>query len=74
MKTFRDIIDQWPSGVALASDLGEQPGTVRSWRLPDRGIPSRHWPRLIEAARRRGIYLTYEMLHGVYQSANEKVA
>lgn len=50
------ITDLWPSIAAFADDIGERPGTVYVWR--SRGaVPSAAIPRVVAAARRRGIPL-----------------
>ncbi|KLK91395.1 hypothetical protein AA309_20040 [Microvirga vignae] len=63
MKTVHDIIALWPSASELARDLGlkrESHGTVMKARG---SIPVVHWPRLISAAKKRGIKgITYEVL------------
>ena len=57
----QDIIKLWPSRNDLASDLGVQRIVVHQWHR--RGnIPGSMDVRLIEAANRRSIALTYEML------------
>jgi hypothetical protein len=43
---------------ALAHDIGESGVTVRQWR--NRGnIPPRYWPKIIEAADRKGATLEW---------------
>lgn len=43
----------------MATDLGEKPVTVNQWRAR-RSIPARYWPKIIEAASRRGHSFTLE--------------
>jgi len=44
---------------AMASDIGENPITVRQWR--NRGsIPPRYWRKIISAADRKGCALTFD--------------
>lgn len=71
MMTVSDIFDLWPSASDLARDIGllrESHGTV----MRHRGrIPVRHWPRLMEAAEKRGIEgLSYEVLVAAHAGKN----
>jgi hypothetical protein len=53
MRSVSDIFALWPSGAALARDIGRPYQTVQAWK--QRGsIPPEYWLRLVEAARRRG--------------------
>jgi hypothetical protein len=52
VRTFVDVIDQWPSIMAMAEDLEEKPSTVSKWRQRNR-IPPEHWRLLVQRARRR---------------------
>ncbi|MGG7567879.1 carph-isopro domain-containing protein [Rhodovulum sp. DZ06] len=55
------IFDLWPSMAALARDIGEREGTVRAWKR--RGsIPAPRHAAVVDAARARGIDLTFEGL------------
>ena len=56
-----EIIARWPSVRALSEDAGVAPVAVVRWRERGR-IPPAHFVALIGAAKRRGIYLTYEEL------------
>lgn len=57
MATFSDIVNLWPSAVAMAADLGLPPekGAIRTraWRNRD-FIPPEMWPAVIKAAETRG--------------------
>ncbi|GMG82610.1 hypothetical protein LNKW23_18230 [Paralimibaculum aggregatum] len=54
-----DIFDSWPSMAEMARDIGELDVTVRGWRR--RGmIPAWAHLRIVEAARARGLDLTFE--------------
>jgi uncharacterized protein YjcR len=54
MRTFKEVIDLWPSVDELAEDLGKKPNTVRKWRVRN-SVPADEWMRLIQSARARGI-------------------
>jgi hypothetical protein len=58
MSHLEPIYAVWNANAeAMASDIGELGVTVRQWR--NRGnIPSRYWPKIIEAAQGRGAKLT----------------
>lgn len=43
---------------ALAADIDELGVTVRQWRNRD-SIPPRYWPKIIEAASRKGVALEW---------------
>ena len=49
MKSFRDIIQAFGGGAALAHVIGQKPVTVRAWGLRNR-IPSEHWHCIAKAA------------------------
>lgn len=56
-----DIIRRFGTQAALARALGVGPTTVNNWVT--RGhIPSRHWPKLVRLANRRGVRLSLEEL------------
>jgi hypothetical protein len=71
MRSFRDVIAQWPSAVCLAEDLGFQAGLgglrVRAWRRRD-SIPPEYWRQLEEAAKRRRIRVTIKILANIAAS------
>lgn len=54
MHDHRDIIDRWPSVKALADDLGIPYVNVNMMRQRN-SISVRHWERVVEAAKARGI-------------------
>jgi hypothetical protein len=58
---FREITYLWPSPAALAEDLGVSIHAVRKYRMVGH-IDARHWPRLLDAAAKRGIPLTADDL------------
>jgi hypothetical protein len=55
MTSVRDIINKWPSASEMARDIGlRRPGHGSMMKM--RGsIALQHWPKLVEAAKRRGI-------------------
>ncbi len=65
----RQIIGLWPNSDVLGEDLGLKRGGdhVRIMRLRGR-IARSHWDRMLEAARRRGIDLTADMLEAAHSS------
>lgn len=52
----------WPTWAALADDLGSSYPTVHSWSR--RGLPPKRFAEIIQAAARRGVQITFEMLAG----------
>jgi len=59
IKTFRDLIDCWPSYEALAHDVKVPVGTVGSWRhhnsIPARSRDRDIWSALVNGSSARGI-------------------
>lgn len=47
--SFAEVINLWPSATELAVVLDVEAVTVRAWRR--RGIPSRYWSAVAQAAR-----------------------
>jgi hypothetical protein len=69
MDTFADIIALWGTATSLGQDIGESGVTVRAWRNRN-SIPSRKWPVLVRAARRRGLNeVTFEALAKISERA-----
>jgi hypothetical protein len=65
---FREIIDLWPSQLALATDLRLPPASVRGWRYRNT-IPAKWWTPLLESASKHGIRdLDYAILSLVYMN------
>lgn len=61
-RTFADIIAMWPSAETLSEDLGlKYRSHARIMKLRN-SIPEIYWPFVLQAARRRGIPLTQDML------------
>ena len=59
--THSDILNLWPSLTDLARDMGKPIPTVGNWKSRNR-IPMEYWVRLVRAAARRDIPLTYGQL------------
>ncbi len=72
MTTVRDIIDLWPSAERFSEDIGLRfPSHGRVMKHRGR-IPEAHWPRIVEAAKARGIPdLTLDMLAAAHSSQPE---
>lgn len=56
-KSFRDLIDMWPTKRLLALEMDVSPDTVRGWKA--RGaIPPHHWPRFVRHCAAYGLPCT----------------
>jgi hypothetical protein len=51
----QQILKSWPRIRDLAADVRQKYETVKKWRA--NGIPSKHWPAIIAAARKRGVFI-----------------
>jgi len=61
MKTLGDLFDCWDSDAKLANDTGLPRERVKKWR--QRGqIPNKHWPRVLDALKRKGKKLSADDL------------
>jgi len=61
VRTFRDVIELWPSPDALAGDIGASFAAVRKW--PQRGkIPAEWWVSIVGTKIARDAGLTIEMM------------
>lgn len=61
MRTFRDLIQMWPTRTVFAREMGI--GYEAAAAMYGRGFVHPHyWVRLLDAAHRRGIELTAEDL------------
>ena len=58
---MRNVIGRWPSREDLAADLNETPASIRMWFHRNR-ISAKFDVRLVAAAKKRNIFLTYEEL------------
>lgn len=61
IKTFKEIIEMWPSISELADDMGESYITVNKWHVRD-NIPVRRWVKLLKSAKNRKIPITAELM------------
>jgi hypothetical protein len=68
MHDHRDIIDRWPSTRAFAEDIGVPYVNVNMMRQRN-SISVRHWERVVEAAKERGIRgITLKLIASTYRS------
>lgn len=72
MHGFYDLLEHW-TATELSDDLGV---TFRTgWSIKRRGSVSlEHWPRLIEAAKRKGIALDEAMLAEFWRASRKRAA
>lgn len=62
IKSFRDVIELWPSIGEFAEDIGVKYVTGQLMKHRD-SIDADHWVAVVEAAKRRGFKgVTYEAL------------
>lgn len=61
LETHADIIELWPSVPELARDVGFAYVNVWKWHSK-KTIPPEWWVLVVEAARRRDLPVTYEIL------------
>jgi len=59
MRTFRDIIETWPTPDVLATEVGANAEAVRKWRQRD-SIPAEWWLPVVNAGKARGIRLSVD--------------
>jgi hypothetical protein len=52
MNSHKEIIELWPTRAEFAREVGVSYQTARQWYARD-GIPARHWPEIVNAARKR---------------------
>lgn len=74
MLTYTDIIARWPkpSISTFARDIGVAYVTAQQMSQHDR-INSRHWKRIVLAARRRGLPgITYDILADIADSRPQR--
>jgi len=61
IKKHSEVIDKWPSMEVFAQDIEVKFHTVYSWYY--RGnIPCKHWSKVIETGKERGIRITAQAL------------
>ena len=63
MKTFRDILNEWPTLADFAADVGVSENTAKQMRTRN-SVNAKYWLAMIAAAPGRGIDLTFEQLAG----------
>jgi hypothetical protein len=74
IQTVSDIIGQWPSAEAFSSDLGlKHLSHSRVMKVRGR-IPRQHWPRVVEAAKARGLPVTEEVLKAAHVQSSDEIA
>ncbi|WP_085552131.1 hypothetical protein [Azospirillum agricola] len=61
MKTFIDIIAEWPSDQAFAEDAGVTASLVAVWRCRN-SVPANRWRKLVRGAVLRDLPVTLEAL------------
>lgn len=71
MSHLAPIYDAWSGNAeAMAADIEELGVTVRQWR--NRGkIPPEYWPKIIDAAARKGVTLEWHQFLPPQQGAAE---
>jgi len=66
MMTIEDLINQLGGNVGFASIIGAAHPSTASEMKRRRSIPVQHWPRVIAAARQRGLDLTADTLMSMH--------
>lgn len=61
MRTFRDLINNWPTIASFARAIDVDYQLARRMVASD-NIESHHWRRLLKAAHKRGVELTADEL------------
>jgi len=65
--SFLEIIGLWPSMTEFARDTGIKRTHVGTMMVR-RSIPPSHWPRVVNAAARRGISgVSFDLLSSLYE-------
>ncbi len=64
MKTYREIINKWPSLISLSKDVGIHPNTVAVWRHRD-SIPSKYWEAIVQTETGKENKVTLETLASI---------
>lgn len=63
---FRGVIDLWPTQRLFAKDIGVTPQSVNVMHK-NNNINHKHWPRMEEKAKERGIKrVTYKKLYKIH--------
>ncbi len=58
---IRLIISRWPSRKVMAKDIGKTAATINLW-VHRGNIPAEYDVELMAAAKKRGVFLSYEEL------------
>lgn len=61
MKSFRSIIELWPTREACASEIGATPSQVSKWWQRD-SVPAEWWAPLLGTERARAAHVTADLL------------
>ncbi len=56
-----EVLELWPSYRAFALDLGQELDTVMKWKYR-KSIPAHHWVKVVEAAQKRDLPITFQIL------------
>ena len=71
--SFREIIDLWPSRVALADELGVRPQAIANMHMRD-SVASEHFNKIVEAAKSMGYDgVTHELMCNLAARGREAV-
>lgn len=67
ISTVADVISLWPSAEVFADDLGLKYRSHARVMKVRASIPEKYWPKVVDAAARRGIPITKDLLEQVHQ-------
>lgn len=71
--TVVEIIELWPTSEAFGDDLGLKRRGDHARVMKVRGrIPRHHWPRVLEAAKKRGLPLNEGVLEAAHARKMER--
>lgn len=71
--TVRELIDLWPSRRELADDIGTTVERVQKWAR-FQSIPAKYHLAVLEAAERRGLAVTADLIVRLHAPAGEEAA
>ena len=70
-----EIIELWPTSEAFGDDLGLKRRGDHARVMKVRGrIPRHHWPRVLEAAKNRGLPLDEDILEAAHDRELERAS